>query len=263
MPELGEVEIARRNLERWWRGRRASDVIIHDAKVFSSGGDRFVDVVSTTCVAVHRRGKYLFVEFKADEIVLFHFRMTGKITRGHDDHPRFCRVAWRLDDEWLCFCDARRLGHIDVLTSTEFANYAPVQNMGPEVFDITAAQLKERVGRRGLKAAVMEQAVVAGVGNIAVSEVFWRLGLHPEISGADLTDEQWELLVSAFVDFFSAVIRDHQADEIMYVNQGGPNRFDVYGRLGQPCPRCGAAIERTKVAGRSSYYCPVCQRADP
>ena len=259
MPELGEVEIARKNLETWWIGRKAEEIVVFDPDVFSSGGTRLDEVMRSTALEAGRRGKYLFVTFEHGDVVVFHFRMTGKITLHELPEQRFARVAWRVDDRWLCFQDARRLGHIDVFTKDEFQDYAPIAKMGPEPFGLTGDVLRQCVGSRGLKAALMDQSVVAGVGNIAVSEVFFRLGFAPTIRGDSLTNEQWNELAHALEAFFAAVIHDHQTDDMQYVNQGGDNPFDVYGKLEQPCPRCETPIERVKVAGRSTYFCPKCQ----
>jgi len=261
MPELGEVEIVRRNLEKWWINQSAGEVVVLDDKVFSSGQDRFESVMASVAVEAGRRGKYLFVSFKNGDVIVFHFRMTGKITLEPDPNARFTRVAWRVNDGWLSFKDARRLGHIDVMSAAEFKAYKPIASMGPEPSEITGVALKDRAGKRILKAALMDQSVIAGVGNIAVSEVFWRLGLAPEVLASQLTDAQWDDLADALAGFFAEVIESDASDEIEYVNQGGPNTFDVYGRLGEPCPKCGAGILRQKISGRSSYYCPVCQSA--
>lgn len=263
MPELGEVEIVRRNLEKWWIHQSAKEVVVLDKKVFSSGGPRFEAVMAQAAIKAERRGKYLFVTFEHGDVIIFHFRMTGIISLEPAPDARFMRVAWRVDDGWLSFKDARRLGHIDVLSASEFAAYASIANMGPEPNDTTGAELKERAGKRILKAALMDQSVIAGVGNIAVSEVFWRLALAPEVRANQLTAAQWDLLSDGLALFFAQVIESDASDEIQYVNQGGPNTFDVYGRLDEPCPKCSTSIARLKVSGRSSYFCPSCQGADP
>lgn len=260
MPELGEVEIARRNLEKWWVGRAASQVRVYDPKVLTSGGDRLEPALLSVATQACRRGKYLFVRFEAGDVVVFHFRMTGQITRGNSSEPQFVRLAWRVDDAWLAFRDARRLGHVDVFSASEFAAYEPISEMGPEPYDVDGPGLAQRVGKRGLKAALLDQSVVAGVGNIAVSEVFWTLGLKPDIGGQELSRQQWQDLARGLREFFDAVVSEQASDDLVYVSQGGDNPFHVYGRLGQACPRCGHAVTRTKVAGRSSYYCPDCQR---
>ncbi len=260
MPELGEVEIVRRNLEKWWINQSASEVLVLDSKVFSSGHDRFESVMASVAVEAGRRGKYLFVTFENGDVIIFHFRMTGKITLESDTSARFTRVAWRVNDGWLSFKDARRLGHVDVFSAAEFAAYQPIANMGPEPSDTTGINLRDRAGKRILKAALLDQSVIAGVGNIAVSEVFWRLGLAPGVLATELNDAQWEDLAEALAGFFEEVIESDASDEIEYVNQGGPNTFDVYGRLAEPCPKCGTGIDRQKVSGRSSYYCPSCQK---
>lgn len=262
MPELGEVEIVRQNLIRWWVNKSAKDVTLVDTAALTQGEpEEFIRVLSSPCVGVRRRGKYLILEFSDDHAVIFHFRMTGKIApcTGVDD--RFVRVAWTLEDRWYGFMDARRLGHVELFLAGELQNYGPLIRMGPEPEDIDGATLQKNVGKRGLKNALLDQRVIAGVGNIAVSEVFYRQGLPPTAKGSDLVGSlAWDNLAKAIAEFFDEVIEEQSSDEVIYLNQGAlENPFDVYKREGLPCVRCGQLIRRDKVAGRSSYFCPSCQ----
>lgn len=259
MPELGEVEISRQNLVRWWQGKGATEVLTHDPEVLTRGElNRLESVLTSRCEAVCRRGKYLWAEF-ADANVVFHYRMTGKITREPEPEPRFARLAWRVDDAWLVFKDSRRLGHIEIVES-DMSEYPPVAKLGPEPHDLTGEQLRDRVGARTLKHALLDQRVVAGVGNIAITEVFFELGIAPDAHAQDLDGSDWEILARGLVDFFDRVVAEHAADEIEYVNTTSHNPFKVYRREGEPCPVCETPIRRTRVASRSSYFCEKCQR---
>ena len=259
MPELGEVEIVRLNLERWWVGRAADEVVFFDPALVTRGTVAQVEeALGTRCLRALRRGKYLYVELEGRVHLIFHFRMTGKITLEAEESCRFARLSWRIDDRWLVFKDARRLGQIEYLGPGELEEYAPLLKMGPEPHDLSGEELKERVGKRVLKNALMDQSVIASVGNIAVSEVFFRERIAPDARADVLDDAGWNSLIASIVQFFDEVVASHASDEIEYVNQGGENPFDVYGREGEPCPRCGDAIKRMKVGGRSSYYCGSC-----
>jgi len=260
MPELGEVEIVRQNLERWWVGESASEVVLEDEHLLTRGTpERLETLLRSPCKAMQRRGKYLFAEFD-DAYVVFHFRMTGKITREDDESPEYTRLAWHVPAGWLTFKDSRRLGHVEVVEADEFDEYEPIAKLGPEPHDLDGAMLCSRVNGRKLKNALLDQTVVAGVGNIAISEIFFDEELPPEVSGDELDSEQWDRLARALPRFFDALIADQKSDEVMYLNQGkAENPFTVYKREGEPCPRCGALIKRKKVAGRSSYFCPECQ----
>ncbi len=261
MPELGEVEIVRLNLEKWWVGRACEDVLLVDNQLLTMGTeDDLQRIFASVCTAARRRGKYLMVDFDGGETVIFHFRMTGKIAPIEDTAERFVRLAWKVDGQWLGFKDSRRLGHVDIFEPGAIAEYAPLNKMGPEPHDMDGTTLKDAVGHRKLKNALMDQSVIAGVGNIAVSEVFFRNGIAPDAHADDLSDKDWDDLAAALITFFDQVIEEQAADEVQYLNQGKvKNPFDVYQREGEACVVCSTPIERTKVAGRSSYFCPTCQ----
>ena len=273
MPELAEVEIVRRNLERWWSAPAAEVVVVdpelvRDGEAGEAGGAEVLEARLRDGVpTMRRRGKHLIAAFDEGSAVVFHFRMTGKIVLG-DPQARFARLAWRVPDVgWLVFLDPRRLGHVDLLPPGGLADYAPVARMGPEPHGLDGSTLRERVGARGLKHALLDQAVIAGVGNIAVSEVLWRLGLPPDAHASALSEAQWDALAAEMPRYFDSVIEAEQADEVRYLSEGradehvgGDGLFDVYGREDDPCRRCATPVVRVRVAGRSSYYCPNCQR---
>jgi formamidopyrimidine-DNA glycosylase len=133
--------------------------------------------------------------------------------------------------------------------------------MGPEPFELTADQWRDILPEnRLLKTSLMDQRVVAGLGNIAISEIFWRAGLHPRVKCGELTDEQVEALAEIVPDYLEEVIAAETSDEITYIEESGAaNPFDIYRR--EECPRCGAEVEKMNVGGRSTYFCPECQTA--
>lgn len=264
MPELAEVEIARENVARWWQDRTATEVHILDQKILGGADAAALEsALKRRLVAMHRRGKYLIAELEGGQHVVFHFRMTGKIVRSDVESGRFARLAWLVPEVgWLLFKDQRRFGRVELLEAGELAAYAPLLAMGPEPHGLRVEDLQKRLrGKRTLKAALLDQKVIAGVGNIAVSEVFWRIGLAPDIRVDELNDEQLAALVADLPVYFDAVIEASRADEIVYLEEGGAaeNIFAVYGRKGEPCPRCETPIEREVIASRSSFFCPACQ----
>lgn len=263
MPELGEVEIVRRNLHEWWVGESASDVQLHDDGLLKRGSaDALRSSLKSEARRACRRGKYLWVEFADDTSVMFHFRMTGKITLEQEPDPDYARLAWQVSSGWLVFKDPRRLGQVLVFDAGELEDYEPLVEMGPEPYDLDADELRDILPeRRMLKSALLDQKVIAGVGNIAVSELLWRLKLAPKVKVRDLADGDFKDLADELPTFFDDVIDAQMADEVVYMTSGKDveNPFDVYGREGEPCPRCDTQIERAKVSGRSSYFCPSCQ----
>lgn len=264
MPELAEVEVARTRVESWWSGRAATELRVHDAEVITRKDELDVrELFTSTVGGVRRRGKYLIIDFERGHAV-FHFRMTGKITLSEVPARRFTRLSWLVEEAgWLVFDDARRLGEVVVMSDDPLTHHAPLLEMGPEPHALSSGeQLKERLGgtRRKLKDALLDQGVVAGVGNIAISELFWRAQLAPTLRADEATLEQLDALVAQMPLYFDWLVQDQMADEIIYLSEGkARNPFSMYAREGEACPRCQAAIERATFGGRSTYFCPVCQ----
>lgn len=264
MPELAEVEVVRRNLQAWWAGRAASQVILHDARALRAPDDaRALECMRRPVERVVRRGKYLIVEFEgANGWALIHFRMTGKIVRQPTPEARFARLAWGIGpDEWLVFKDQRCLGGIEWIEQGHWSQHPTFLAMGPEPDDWTPQDvLALSSSRASLKAKLLDQAVVAGIGNIAVCEVFWRLGMPPDLKCTELDAQRASALVHETRAYFDWLIEHECGPEVTYVQEDASvHPFSVYAREGEACERCGATIERVKVAGRSSYYCPECQ----
>ena len=264
MPELAEVEVVRRNLERWWEGRGASQVLVLDEKLLvDTTAPAMEEALLRPLEKADRRGKYLLCRLEGGQVVVFHFRMTGKIVCGDEAEPKYGRLSWFVDGSgWLVFKDQRRLGKARLLSAEEFEKYEPLQRMGPEPDDLSVDHLRQNCSdRRLLKTALLDQSVVAGVGNIAISEVFWRLELAPDVKCGQLSDEDWENLVRELPIYFEEIIKLSTSDEIKYVEEAGSsNIFQIYGRSGEECSRCGGRIEKMKVGGRTSYFCGGCQR---
>lgn len=262
MPELSEVEIVRRNLSEWWRSP-ATEVRVLDEAVLTFGRPELLhELLRGAAPTMDRRGKYLIARFEGDRALIFHFRMTGKIVRSAEPEPRFARLAWTgAGDDWLVFKDARRLGHVEVFDTGELADYLPLQRMGPEPHGLTGPALAARLSpRRRLKDALMDQSVIAGVGNIAISEVFWRLELAPDVKVDALAEAQIAALADELPRYFDELLEDQMDDEVIYLGEGkAENPFAVYGREHESCSRCGGTVARKMVGGRSSYYCSKCQ----
>lgn len=263
MPELAEVEVVRRNLERWWQGHGADEVCVFDEKLVEKASVKAVQkALRTPLRRASRRGKYLSCELDDGSVLVFHFRMTGKIICCDVPEPDYARLSWHIDGVgWLVFKDQRRLGRLRLLDADAYENYEPLKKMGPEPEDVTPDYLQSVCSkRRMLKTALLDQSVVAGVGNIAVSELFWRLKFGPRIKCGELDEEDWQRLVDEMPVYFDEIIERSMSDEIKYVEEaGGPNIFCVYGRAGEDCPRCGTILQKRKIGGRSSYFCPRCQ----
>jgi formamidopyrimidine-DNA glycosylase len=273
MPELPEVETHRRVLLKVAKKRKVAEILAPDPAViraFAStsprdvlpdGLERLSTAIGKKTVGIDRHGKRLGWRFEGtDTAWLMHLGMTGDWTVGEGEPGPAIRIVVKLDDGTsLWFDDPRRFGCI-VPTSMERLAEDLRDGHGPDALDepldgeALAARLR---GKRAVKVALMDQAVIAGIGNIHAVEILWRAQVHPSIPCGDLKAPQLERIAAAIPDQMKSQIGDAP---IQYINRGGENRFVVYGKDGQACPRCNSIIERTEEGGRGTYFCPDCQK---
>jgi formamidopyrimidine-DNA glycosylase len=273
MPELPEVETVRSQLEPHLVGRAFDEVEIFDPRLTQP----LDHVVVATALRgervrdVDRRGKYLIVRFDSGRSLLIHLRMTGSVLHGPRADPAsdpYLRAVVRLDDGTdVVYRDIRRFGTWVLLEPDDVPCYLGTrlgeEPLGPA---FTAAELERRLaGRRtSLKAALLDQRSVAGLGNIYVDEALWRARLNALRPAGGLDGREVRRLhrairraLEAGIARRGATLRDYRTPD------GGTgsmqDEFNVYGRAGEPCPRCGTPIEKTRAAGRGTYYCPRCQ----
>ena len=277
MPELPEVESVRRQLEPVLTGRRIEHVEIADPRLvrpFEPAGVA-AELEGQRVAAVERRGKYLVVRFESGRVLLIHLRMTGSLrhtSRGalQDDPHR--RAVVRLDDgSDVAYRDVRRFGTWLVLDPGEAEAYLAAR-VGEEPLEavFTAAHLGRRlVGRKApLKAALLDQRTLAGMGNIYVDEALWRARLNPLRTAGSLDrGELGRLHRSIRAALAHGIARQGSTLRDYALPDGAAGQmqdeFRVYGRGGEPCPRCRTPIEKTRVAGRGTWYCPYCQPLAP
>jgi formamidopyrimidine-DNA glycosylase len=274
MPELPEVETIRRQLAPALEGRRIERVEVRDARWCEPAPPEAVEDALRGRLIEHvgRRGKYLVVSLEDDVHLAMHLRMTGNLllvpARGGD--PRHLRVVMELDDgKRLLFVDVRRFGTGDVLLGSDalaeyFASRLGVEPLSPD-FTAEALRALARGRRQPVKAFLLTQERVAGVGNIYADEALFRARIHPLRPVGTLRRSQIEALREAVVATLEAGIdaKGASIDDYRHVDgaQGSfQDRFLVHTRAGEPCPRCGAPIVKLRAAGRGTYLCPRCQR---
>lgn len=270
MPELPEVEFARRSLERWTKGRSIVRTEA-DPKARTFRGAKVADVeaLKGALVSIGRKGKYLMLAFADGRGVVAHLGMTGKfLKRPAADAPKWSRARFILDSgEVIHFQDPRLFGRIEPTMATELTQNPAVAKLGvdPLLEGLTPAQLREAIGdsSQDLKVALMDQERIAGLGNIHAAEALFRARLHPARKPKTLDADEYKRLAKAITDGISfALGLDEGHDEIVYVEEPGTkNPFLVYGHEGEPCTRCKAPIEAFDQGGRSTFFCPSCQPA--
>jgi formamidopyrimidine-DNA glycosylase len=272
MPELPEVETIRRQLEPEITGARIAEAEVLDERWTRPESPRAVERLLTgrTIEAVERRGKYLLLRLEGERTLAMHLRMTGNlllVDRGQD--PLHLRARLRLGDgRRLLFTDTRRFGHAVVLDDGELDEYFAARlGIEPLSDSLTAEELCRRAaGRRApLKSFLLNQLGVAGIGNIYADEALHRAELHPLSPAGSMKPEDCERLRVGIVGALEAGLRSGGASIDDYRDSRGEqgamqDEFLVHTREGEPCPRCGAEIRRIVVAGRSTYFCPSCQR---
>jgi formamidopyrimidine-DNA glycosylase len=277
MPELPEVESVRRQLEPTLVGRRFERVTIDDGRLVRPYDPAAVaaELEGERVAGVARRGKYLVVRFESGRVLLIHLRMTGSLLHlsggSLPDDPHRRAVVGLDDGSAVAYRDVRRFGTWLLLEPGEVGPYLSAK-VGDEPLDalFTAARLGERLaGRRtSLKAALLDQRTLAGMGNIYVDEALWRARLNPLRAAAGLDRSELRRLhrgIRAALEHGLArqgsTLRDYRLPD----GSGGSmqEEFRIYGRGGEPCDRCGTPIARTQVAGRTTWFCPTCQPEEP
>ena len=273
MPELPEVETVRATLEPALVGRRFERVEIADPRVTRpvDPDEVALELQGEVVDAVERRGKYLVFRFRSGRVLLIHLRMTGSLLHARngslEDDP-YRRAVVSLDDgSDIMYRDVRRFGTWLLLEPEEEAEYL-LQRLGEEPLGdrFTTAALTARLrGRRApIKAALLDQRAAAGLGNIYADEALWRARIHPLRPAGSLQPPELRRLHRSIRDALRAGIARQGTTLRDYRTPNGDagsmqEELRVYGREGEPCPRCGTAIFKTRAGGRGTWFCPHCQ----
>jgi formamidopyrimidine-DNA glycosylase len=275
VPELPEVEVVRRGLEEFVVGRRIETVeVLHPRAVRRHEGgaaDFAARLTGRTIDGARRRGKYLWLPV-GDDALVAHLGMSGQLLVGPADAALspHVRVRFSFDDGGsdLRFTDQRTFGHL--LVSADGAQLPSViAHIAPDpledAFDLARLTARMRARKTGVKRALLDQSLVSGIGNIYADESLWRVKLHGARATDRLRPGQIADLMAAAADVFGEALKDGGTSfDSLYVDVNGQSGYfdrslNVYGRAGEPCPRCGALIRRDPFMNRSSYTCPVCQ----
>ena len=278
MPELPEVETVRARLEPALAGRRFEHVEIRDSRLVRPFEPAEVAgrLAGERVEAVERRGKYLIVRFESGLVLLIHLRMTGSLrhvaSRAALEHDPHARAVVTLDDgSDVVYRDVRRFGTWIVLEHDELAPYLAARlGAEPLATEFTTRVLQARLHARRapVKAALLDQRTLAGLGNIYVDEALWRARVHPLRPAGSLAADELRRLhrgiraaLQAGIERQGATLRDYRTPD------GGSGtmqaEFRVYGRTGEPCERCGTPVEKIRAGGRGTWYCPSCQPREP
>lgn len=289
MPELPEVETVKRGLEELVVNRVVESVAFDWPKGFPNSQtdvDAFLLKAEVTSIA--RRGKALIITLSTNYALVVHLKMTGQLVFVSDEarfgagHPndslihhlpdRSTRVTLRFaDGSALFFNDQRKFGWMKLLPEGQVMDLPFFKNLGPEPLEpeftskIFVQRFKNR-GRSTIKAALLDQKVLAGVGNIYADEALFAAKIHPATRVADVPKKKMELLYEELRTVLQKSIAAGGSSDKNYVNaEGKKGSYLTFAKVfrleGKPCPRCGTIIEKIRVAGRGTHVCPYCQKA--
>lgn len=296
MPELPEVETVRIGLAKLLPGKKISGVVFDTPKSFpNSKADVSQFLIGAKIVEVRRRAKVLIIDLDSSYSLVIHLKMTGQMVyvpqqdlKGADErfgagHPnesligqlpdKSTRVTITFDDvSHLFFNDQRKFGWMRLAPTIEIPNIDFFKRVGPEPLqsDFTTNVFIQRLQRRknsGIKAVLLDQTVLAGIGNIYADESLWASKIHPESKVYAISSASLKTLHSEIVSVLKLAIEKGGSTDRNYVNaEGKKGSYISFARVfrkeGLPCKRCGTTIIKTKVAGRGTHICPECQKVN-
>jgi formamidopyrimidine-DNA glycosylase len=274
MPELPEVETVRQTLLPAVGGRITavwdSGLGLHMKR--KPPRAKLKKLVGATITELRRIGKYLLVDTDTPQSLLVHLGMTGRfrLHAAGDAKAKHTHLVLEFaDGRELRFSDARRFGQLDIVTRGKEREHVALKDLGPDPIvdgiDPAAFFARSRKKKKAqLKAFILDQTVLAGVGNIYASEALWLSGLRPTKRAGRLTEEKATLLAKAIDEVLRTSLANHGTSLRDFVDGDGAegSNYDylkVYDRKGQPCPRCKTSIRRSVLQGRATYFCPTCQ----
>lgn len=267
MPELPEVEIARRNLARWLKGRRVIATDSEPTRTFRGADRAAFSLIKGSLLKAERKGKYLLLSFERNQGLLAHLGMTGKfVRRDKGANETYSKARFVLDNQKVIhFRDPRLFGRLEPVKADSLWSLPVIQALGVDPLNqgLTSTDLRNALGetRLDLKVALMDQSKVSGLGNIHAAESLFRSGIHPARKCTSLTEADWKKLSQAILKAIAFALDQEDEDEIRYVEEpGSTNPFWVYGKAKTLCRKCRKSeIESFVQAGRTTFFCPHCQ----
>lgn len=274
MPELPEVETIKRVIEPQIQGLTIENVTVKRPEVVAyPAADEFCGrLTGQTISHMTRRGKFLVIQLNSNDRIILHLRMTGCLLLTPADYPeeKHTHITFGLNNgKELRFSDTRRFGRFWLIKNGEADTYSGIEKLGAEPSDklLTAGYLQACLGKRkkAVKECLLDQSMIAGIGNIYSDEILFTAGIYPARPAGSLNMEEWERLAAAIPERISYFIEVNKITPEEYLETKGQDYrntpfLQVYGQEGKPCPKCGEMLCRMVVGGRGSVYCPVCQK---
>lgn len=273
MPELPEVETIKRVIEPQIQGLMFEKVTVKRQEVIAyPASDEFCRLLAGQTVSrMTRRGKFLVICLESNDRIILHLRMTGCLLLTPADYPeeKHTHIIFSLSNgKELRFSDTRRFGRFWLFGKDE-ADSSGIEKLGPEPLEktITAEYLYTLLGKRkrAVKECLLDQSIIAGIGNIYSDEILFTAGIYPARPADSLSMEEYVRLAAAVPERIAYFTEKNKITPEEYLNTKGQDYrntpfLQVYGQEGKPCPKCGETLCRIVVGGRSSTFCPNCQK---
>lgn len=272
MPEIAEVETVRNTLKKRILNKKINDVIIHYPDMIESDINNFAkDLIGNEFIDIKRRGKWLIFETK-NRYLLSHLRMEGKFFIKDKDEPKGKHehvTIYFEDNSTLRYEDTRKFGRMNLIKKEELATTESIEKLGfePGEKGLTSEYLLEKFKNKKLpiKSVLLDQTIISGLGNIYVNEVMFYAHINPERPASSITKEECELIVKGSDEIIKEAIKMGGTTIKSYTSSlGVTGRFQqnlkVHKKEGVPCTICGTPIKNIKIGGRSTYFCPKCQK---
>lgn len=272
MPELPEVETVRRGLEKLILGKKILNIDIRYPKMIKTDLHEFQkEMPGQVIQSMGRRGKYLLF-YLSDKVLISHLRMEGKYFYYPDQVPerKHAHVLIHFEDgETLVYEDVRKFGTMELLAPELLEAYFISKKLGPEPtekdFDLGSFKLALKKSKKPIKSHLLDQTLVAGLGNIYVDEVLWRAKVHPARISQSLSSQEARKVHDETINVLGQAVEKGGSTIRTYTNAFGEDGtmqefHQVYDKTGQACSRCGAIIEKIQLGGRGTHFCPKCQR---
>ena len=268
MPELPEVETTVRGLAHVLDDRRIARVEARRPDLRRAlPVDLGQRLTGARVTGLRRRAKYGLIDTDRGDTLVFHLGMSGHWRVDPTETAKHDHFVIETDEgRRVALNDARRFGSLDLVRTDELDHWPPFKALGPEPLDLDARVLRTRLAGRGasIKLLLLDQRIVAGLGNIYVCEALYRAGIHPKRAGGSMSLDRLRRLVTAIHDVLAEAIEAGGSTLRDFVSPNGElgyfsKKFSVYDREGEPCA-CGGTVRRIVQGGRSTFYCPKCQR---
>lgn len=274
MPELPEVETVKRIIEPQILNRKITDVVINKPQIimYPDLENFYLGIKGKEIKKMERRGKFLSIYLNNGDKIILHLRMTGQLLVTPENYPeeKHTHLIFKLDDcNEIRFIDTRRFGRFWMIGSSEEDIYSGINNLGLEPFDeeFNGDYLKSKLEKRKktIKEMLLDQSIVTGIGNIYGDEILFAAGIKPIRICSSLSNKEWDKIAFTIKDVLNKAINYNSITPEDYLKGKGREYrsnqfFKVYGHGGETCSQCGEVLIRIILSGRSSVYCPKCQK---